>query len=98
MFPVSNKLAVAINSMLSLFTIDPLLVPHFYIVLSMASSSKASASPSSHLTYPEPDESAAQLLAQVASSVRPQPKVQVKERLYVGNLHPTVDEYVSVPL
>jgi len=61
----------------------------------MASSSNASTSQPSHLTYPKADTSATELLAQVANA-QPQPKVLVKERLYVGNLHPTVDEYVFV--
>jgi hypothetical protein len=62
----------------------------------MPSSPKAPTSQLSHLTYPEADTSATELLAQVANA-QPQPKIQVKERLYVGNLHPTVDEYVFVP-
>ena len=46
--------------------------------------------PSTHLSYPSFDtepESA-------ASTSEPRPRQVLKDRLYVGNFHPTVDEYV----
>jgi len=50
---------------------------------------------SSHLSYPsiEPEPSP-------STSLDPPhpPRELLKNRLYVGNLHPTVDEYVLLPL
>lgn len=45
-----------------------------------------------HLTYPSASTSEE---APPPPPATAQPKVLLKDRLYVGNLHPTVDEYVS---
>ncbi|KAI0365997.1 RNA-binding domain-containing protein, partial [Pilatotrama ljubarskyi] len=45
--------------------------------------------------YPAPSDSSVQL---ASSSTSPQPRTILKDRLYVGNLHPTVDEYTLLQL
>lgn len=54
----------------------------------------ASTSASSHLSYPAPEPPEGSTSALRAPSP-PSPEL-LKNRLYVGNLHPTVDEFVSV--
>lgn len=48
------------------------------------------------ISYPKPEPSTSDNPASINQA--PRPKVQVRERLYVGNLHPTVSECVTVPL
>lgn len=63
----------------------------------MASSSKASTSQiNQHISYPAPDLVPPASISQATSESGP--KVQVKERLYIGNLHPTVDEHTLIQL
>ncbi|KAH8996212.1 hypothetical protein EDB92DRAFT_1793959 [Lactarius akahatsu] len=54
----------------------------------------ASTSTSSHLSYPAPEAPAEGSSTQRAPS--PPLPVLLKNRLYVGNLHPTVDEYTLI--
>ncbi|KAI8986841.1 hypothetical protein BD414DRAFT_578105 [Trametes punicea] len=48
------------------------------------------------LSYPTPSEVSIPLASSSSSSAQPRPIL--KERLYVGNLHPTVDEYALLQL
>jgi hypothetical protein len=48
------------------------------------------------ITYPKADPVPSNEAA--AARTTPAPKIQVKERLYIGNLHPTVDECVFLSL
>jgi RNA recognition motif-containing protein len=43
-----------------------------------------------HLTFPSAESDA----PEPPTNALPQPRLLLKDRLYVGNLHPTVDEYV----
>jgi RNA recognition motif-containing protein len=45
--------------------------------------------PNEHLTFPSPSIDSSEL----PPSAPPQPRGFLKDRLYVGNLHPSVDEY-----
>ncbi|EIW55846.1 RNA-binding domain-containing protein [Trametes versicolor FP-101664 SS1] len=49
-----------------------------------------------HLSYPAPSEVTVPLASSSASSA--QPRTILRDRLYVGNLHPTVDEYALLQL
>jgi hypothetical protein len=59
--------------------------------LSTTPRSSSMTSPSTHLSYPSP--SILPLPTQSPSPSQPRPLLQ--DRLYVGNLHPTVDEHVT---
>ncbi|OJT10836.1 hypothetical protein TRAPUB_12648 [Trametes pubescens] len=49
-----------------------------------------------HLSYPAPSEITVPLASSSSSSA--QPRTILRDRLYVGNLHPTVDEYALLQL
>ncbi|KDQ52904.1 hypothetical protein JAAARDRAFT_183837 [Jaapia argillacea MUCL 33604] len=51
-----------------------------------------------HLSYPAPSQPTASSSSSTKAAIQAQPRPLLKDRLYVGNLHPTVDEYTLIQL